>query len=132
MIFKFYLGYFSFISSSISEISKPVFGLKFLGSAGGSYEFSCLPVRPSVFITVFSGLAHNVFAILCMKLGFKKHIKVTESIYLPQFLLCLRRGKWDIFIPKINIFELSPKSFLWIFLKSYLTVGINEWVKETV
>ena len=41
-----------------------------------------------------------------MKLRFNKHLKVTKPIFLEKFLLCLKWGKADILVPKINILEL--------------------------
>ena len=71
----------------------------------------------------FLSIGLLLFFIFCLKLGFNKHLKVTEPIFWGKFKL----GNWEIFGWKRNTYELFFKSAHYIFLKLYMMTGSTKW-----
>ena len=75
---------------------------------------------------IFSKYVPWIFLKLYLMADIKKWVEVTVLYFKRKFLLCPKLGKWVIFGPKINSFELFSRSAHWIFLKLYVMMYIKK------
>ena len=89
-----------------------------------------LSVSQLVCKTVFSGLAPNfspIFAYLCMKIVFNKHIKVTDAIFEDNSCCAQNKINGTFFIPKLIFLKLCLLGFAEIVPQEILALILKGW-----